>query len=129
MQAEAPAGGALDADAFQRLYPAEYYKEFLSQGIRPDGRKFHEARETTVGVDVVSTADASALIRIGSSAAMAGVKMEVRLHPAAEQVHNSRDCQPVKKYSFIAGNPLGGAASRGPLGDQHCRDSPDLPAQ
>ena len=90
MQAEAPAGGGLDADAFQRLYPAEYYKEFLSQGIRPDGRKFHEARETTIGIDVVSTANSSALIRIGSSAAMAGVKMEVRLHPAAEQVENSR---------------------------------------
>ena len=77
MQTDASTGTALDADAFQRLYPADYYKEFLDQGIRPDGRRFQEARETTIGVGVVSTADASALIRIGSSAAMAGVKLEV----------------------------------------------------
>ena len=76
--AQQPGGGdALEADAFQRLFPEAYYSEFLRQGLRPDGRKFDEARDTTLGVDVVSTADASALIRLGSSSAIAGVKLEV----------------------------------------------------
>ena len=71
------AGDALDADAFQRLYPEAYYAEFLKQGVRPDGRTFDQARDTTLAVDVVSTADASALIRLGASSAIAGVKLEV----------------------------------------------------
>ena len=70
-------GGGLEADAFQRLYPDAYYAEFLKQGVRPDGRQSGEARETSLAVDVVSTADASALARLGSSSAIAGVKLEV----------------------------------------------------
>lgn len=77
--AEGTPGDALDADAFQRLYPDAYYAEFLKQGVRPDGRTFDQARDTTLAVDVVSTADASALIRLGASSAIAGAKLEVPL--------------------------------------------------
>ena len=137
MQSTRNDGSALDADAFQRLYPAEFYKEFLSQGIRPDGRRFQEARETTVGMDVVSTADASALCRIGSSAAIAGVKLVVSTRPALTAAATAElpltgsttIARPKQRYICAAGNPTRREANRGASGDQRGGDSADLAPQ
>ncbi|DBA84869.1 hypothetical protein WJX77_007920 [Trebouxia sp. C0004] len=68
---------ALQADAFKKLYPQEFFSKFIEDGIRPDGRPVGRCRPTTIGLDVVSTADSSALVKIGSTTALAGVKLEV----------------------------------------------------
>lgn len=70
-------GQELGPDAFKKLYPEQYYKRFLASGVRPDGRNFGRARPTTIGIEAVSTADASALVKIGSTTILAGVKLEV----------------------------------------------------
>lgn len=45
--------------------------------MRPDGRPLALARPLSVGLDVVTTANASALVKVGSSTALAGIKCEV----------------------------------------------------
>ena len=68
---------SLQADAFKKLYPKEFFAKFIEDGIRPDGRPVGRCRPTTIALGVVSTADSSALVKIGSTAALAGVKLEV----------------------------------------------------
>jgi exosome complex component RRP43 len=73
----AAAGQGLQADAFRRLYPEQYYDTFISQGVRTDGRTLGRARAVTIGLRAVGSADSSALVRIGSTTVMAGVRLEV----------------------------------------------------
>ena len=73
--ASAPDG--LQASAFKRIYPDQYYAEFISRHLRPDGRQFEEARHATIGVGTVQSADSSALVKLGSTTVLAGVKLEV----------------------------------------------------
>lgn len=75
--AAAVAAGRVDADTFRRLYPDDYLRKFVEQGLRPDGRPLAAARPTSIGLGAVSTADASALVKVGSTTALAGVKCEV----------------------------------------------------
>ncbi|KAH3765222.1 exosc8 protein [Pelomyxa schiedti] len=87
--------------AFCKIYPEEYLKRFVAQGVRPDGRSLTTARVPTIvttskgGRDttasphtsvtglintapVSSCADGSAFVRMGSgTSAVAGIKLEV----------------------------------------------------
>jgi len=73
--------GQLDPDAFKKLYPENFYQKYIDNGIRPDGRAFGRARPTTIGLGAVETADASALVKIGSTTVLAGIKLEVLAVP------------------------------------------------
>ena len=77
---------SLQADAFKKLYPREFFSKFIESGIRPDGRPVGRCRATTIGLNVVTTADSSALVKIGSTTALAGVKVEVM--PPKEDLPN-----------------------------------------
>jgi exosome complex component RRP43 len=35
-------------EAFRKIYPSEFYKKFLVQDVRPDGRGLNKIRKTTV---------------------------------------------------------------------------------
>jgi hypothetical protein len=74
----AMAQDALEPDAFKKLYPDQYYARFVAEGLRPDGRPLARARPTTIALGAVSTADSSALVKIGSTTVMAGIKLEAR---------------------------------------------------
>lgn len=37
-------------EAFRKIYPQEFYKKFLVQNVRPDGRPLDAARKTTISV-------------------------------------------------------------------------------
>lgn len=67
----------VDADAFKRLYPDQYYTKFLKEGVRPDGRPLGRARAVTIGAGAITSADGSALVKIGRSSALAGVRLEI----------------------------------------------------
>jgi hypothetical protein len=67
----------LDHDAFQRLYPVEYYKQFLSQNIRPDGRAKLELRNTSVMVNTIGTAHSSASVQLGETFVVAGIQLDL----------------------------------------------------
>jgi exosome complex component RRP43 len=81
------------AEVFKRLHPDEYISRFLAQGYRPDGRKLNGWRDVSVNVGMwslthmsesrliktgsVSTADGSALIRMGDTTMVCGIKAEI----------------------------------------------------
>ncbi|KAI1795008.1 ribosomal protein S5 domain 2-like protein [Ganoderma leucocontextum] len=68
---------ALKALTFQRLHPKTYLERFLAENVRPDGREFDEWRDISVNVGSISTADGSALVRLGSTTIICGVKAEI----------------------------------------------------
>ncbi|KAF9113973.1 Exosome complex component RRP43 [Mortierella sp. AM989] len=65
------------ASTFQKLHPAEFFRNFISQGVRPDGRLLSSFRPTTVHYGVITTANGSAMVRIGGTTVVCGVKAEV----------------------------------------------------
>ncbi|KAG9065358.1 hypothetical protein KI688_002683 [Linnemannia hyalina] len=62
---------------FQKLHPAEFFRRFTTEGVRPDGRLLDAFRPTTVHHGVISTANGSAMVRIGGTTVVCGVKAEV----------------------------------------------------
>ncbi|ORX99013.1 hypothetical protein K493DRAFT_406416 [Basidiobolus meristosporus CBS 931.73] len=72
-----PTGFTFSGDTFRKIHPAEYYRKFLSQNIRPDGRSLSGYRQTKVTPGAISTADGSALVRIGDTSVLCGIKAEV----------------------------------------------------
>ncbi|KAF2289404.1 hypothetical protein GH714_035977 [Hevea brasiliensis] len=67
----------MEVDAFRRLFPLRFYERHLSESIRPDARPLGRARDTTLALGAVASADGSALAKIGSTTMLAAIKMEV----------------------------------------------------
>ncbi|KAJ4706404.1 exosome complex component RRP43-like [Melia azedarach] len=67
----------MEVDAFRRLFPLRYFERHLSESIRPDARPLGRARDTTISLGAVASADGSALAKIGSTTMLAAIKMEV----------------------------------------------------
>jgi hypothetical protein len=68
---------ALKAAIFQRLHPRSYLERFLAEGFRPDGRDLEEWRTIEFNVGSISTANGSALVRLGQTTIVCGVKAEI----------------------------------------------------
>ncbi|KAG7093557.1 hypothetical protein E1B28_007227 [Marasmius oreades] len=68
---------SLKAAIFQRLHPRVYLERFLAEGIRPDGRTEAEWRTVDINIGSISTANGSALIRMGGTTIVCGVKAEI----------------------------------------------------
>jgi exosome complex component RRP43 len=54
-------------NAFRKIYPEEYYRKFLEQNIRPDGRGLAGVRKTVITLGSLQNADGSAFVKIGST--------------------------------------------------------------
>uniref|UniRef100_A0AAR2LHT3 Exosome complex component RRP43 n=1 Tax=Pygocentrus nattereri TaxID=42514 RepID=A0AAR2LHT3_PYGNA len=57
--------------------PLEYHRSFLKENCRPDGRELGEFRPTTLNTGSINTADGSALVRIGNTTVICGIKGEL----------------------------------------------------
>eukprot|EP00762_Andalucia_godoyi_P002433 ANDGO_02821.mRNA.1 Exosome complex component rrp43 len=68
---------SVEASLFERISPSEFYRRFLSKGIRPDGRSLLAQRSVSVHDGNIRTSDNSCSVRIGSTVALAGIKLEV----------------------------------------------------
>lgn len=68
---------SLEAEAFKALYPHQYFARFFANGTRPDGRSLSRARATVIGFQAVSSADSSALVKIGSTTALCTLTLQV----------------------------------------------------
>lgn len=86
-------------DAFRKIYPTEFYKKFLLQQVRPDGRSIHGIRKTTISqgstfntsemkmnsnlinflIGSITTAHGSSFVRMGNTSVVCGIKGEVAL--------------------------------------------------
>ncbi|KAG8917387.1 hypothetical protein FRC00_013681, partial [Tulasnella sp. 408] len=73
----ATSGSKLDAKTFQRLHPRAYLERFLSEGIRPDGREPTTWRDVSLNAGSISTAEGSALVRLGNTTIVCGIKAEI----------------------------------------------------
>ncbi|XVF07220.1 hypothetical protein REPUB_Repub06bG0119700 [Reevesia pubescens] len=73
----------VEVDAFRRLFPLRFYEKHLSESIRPDARPLGRARDTTIALGAVASANGSALAKIGSTTMLAAIKMEV-MSPSIE---------------------------------------------
>ncbi|KAJ7972213.1 Exosome complex component RRP43 [Quillaja saponaria] len=67
----------MDVDAFRRLFPLRFHERHIAESIRPDARPLGRARDTTIALGAVASANGSALAKIGSTAMLAAIKMEV----------------------------------------------------
>ncbi|KAF7775656.1 hypothetical protein Agabi119p4_4049 [Agaricus bisporus var. burnettii] len=83
-----PSSDSLKAAIFQRLHPRVYLERFLTENVRPDGRaigcvmdgmgvKGEIWRDVSINVGSINTADGSALVRMGGSTIVCGVKAEI----------------------------------------------------
>jgi exosome complex component RRP43 len=66
-----------NAQIFQRLHPKAYLERFLANNFRPDRREAAEWRDIFLHVGSISTADGSALVRLGETTIVCGVKAEI----------------------------------------------------
>lgn len=63
------------------VHPGEFLRRFVSEGVRPDGRDLWQFRPTVLNVGAVGTADGSALVKIGETCVMCGIKAELANPP------------------------------------------------
>ncbi|XP_040037949.1 exosome complex component RRP43 [Gasterosteus aculeatus] len=71
------------AAGFKVAEPLEYHRRFLKEDCRPDGRELSEFRSTTLNIGSISTADGSALVKVGNTTVICGIKAELTT-PAVE---------------------------------------------
>ncbi|XP_006267502.1 exosome complex component RRP43 [Alligator mississippiensis] len=69
------------AAGFKTVEPLEYYRRFLKENCRPDGRELGEFRATTVNIGSITTADGSALVKLGNTTVICGIKAEFAAPP------------------------------------------------
>ncbi|KAF8324571.1 ribosomal protein S5 domain 2-type protein [Cantharellus anzutake] len=100
---------SLQALTFQRLHPRAYLERFLAEGVRPDGRGDSSWRDISVNSGSISTADGSALVRLGDTTIVCGVKAEVAEpdidHPASGFIVPNVDLSAMCSPLFKTGPP------------------------
>ncbi|KAM9781824.1 exosome complex component RRP43 isoform X1 [Syngnathus typhle] len=65
------------AAGFKMAEPLEYHRSFLKENCRPDGRELSEFRTTSINIGSISTADGSALVKMGNTTVICGVKAKL----------------------------------------------------
>ncbi|XP_032389608.1 exosome complex component RRP43 [Etheostoma spectabile] len=65
------------AAGFKIAEPLEYHRSFLKENCRPDGRELSEFRTTTLNIGSITTADGSALVKVGNTTVICGIKAEL----------------------------------------------------
>lgn len=64
-------------DVFQKLHPLEYTSRFLEQNIRPDARALYSVRGASVSTGALTSCFGSALVQLGATSVVAGVRAEL----------------------------------------------------
>lgn len=74
---ESKLAAEIEVEAYRRLFPLPYYQRHLAESVRPDGRALGQARDTAIALGPVSSANGSALVKIGDTTVLAAIKLEV----------------------------------------------------
>ncbi|KAJ6658270.1 hypothetical protein lerEdw1_020542 [Lerista edwardsae] len=97
------------AGGFRTVEPLEYYRRFLKENCRPDGRDLGEFRTTTVNIGSITTADGSALVKLGNTTVICGIKAEFAAPPADSSnkgyIVPNVDLPPLCSSRFRSGPP------------------------
>ncbi|ORX55399.1 exosome component 8-like protein [Piromyces finnis] len=67
----------LDANTFAKLHPKEFYRKFLTNNIRPDGRLLKKFRKTSINLNSLKSAEGSCVLKMGKTSVVCGIKAEV----------------------------------------------------
>jgi len=62
---------------FKTAQPVEFYKHFLKENIRPDGRELLKFRSSLLNIGSINTARGSALVRLGHTMVICGITAEL----------------------------------------------------
>ncbi len=62
----------MNLESFHALHPKQYLAKFIDEGVRPDGRLFTASRRAVVTTGTITTADGSALVRLGKTSVVSG---------------------------------------------------------
>lgn len=94
---------------FKTAQPLEYYRQFLKEDVRPDGRALLEFRKTILNVGSISTAEGSALVKLGNTTVVCGVKAEFAVPSQDKPRHGfivpNVDLPPLCSSRFRPGPP------------------------
>ncbi|MCB9362593.1 exosome complex protein Rrp42 [Candidatus Woesearchaeota archaeon] len=105
----------------------EHILDILDKGSRFDGRKFDEMRPVEVTYDISPNAEGSALVKIGNTEVMAGVKMSIE-QPYPDTPENGNlsvnvELLPLSNPSFEPGPPSIDAIELARVIDRGIRES------
>ncbi|XP_018026865.1 exosome complex component RRP43-like isoform X2 [Hyalella azteca] len=96
-------------NSWEVIEPANYFKSFVDQSSRPDGRDWNTARPISVRVGSIGTAEGSATVRLGNTTIVCGVKAELCRpsleHPTRGFVVPNVELYPCCSSTFKAGPP------------------------
>ncbi|XP_050079878.1 exosome complex component RRP43-like [Anopheles maculipalpis] len=125
----------MDLKTFKLLHPVKYYKDYLENNIRPDGRELEDIRPLAISFGVIKSADGSAIVKIGNTTVVCGIKAELAAPKALEPLKGflvpNVDFSPVCSPSYRPGPPPDEAQvySRSladAISNAHCIDLQDL---
>jgi len=74
----------IGAEAFRKVHPLQFHQAFLSRGVRSDGRGLLRARRASANTHVVTSADGSAMVKLGQTTVIAGVRAQPTLPSETE---------------------------------------------
>eukprot|EP00124_Ichthyophonus_hoferi_P002159 Ihof_evm10s136 gene=Ihof_evmTU10s136 len=66
----------MQAETFRKIQPVEFYRKFLANDIRPDGRSVDQTRSTAMDLGSISKTWGSALVRQGNTTVVCGITAE-----------------------------------------------------
>ncbi|CAN0291133.1 unnamed protein product [Scytosiphon promiscuus] len=101
----------MEVEAFQRLDPENFYRRFVKNGVRPDGRELRAVRPISVDCGVLSQerVNASALVGLGSTKVLAGISLEVGSPGESTPMCGALDVEvkltPLSSSKFSSGRP------------------------
>lgn len=65
------------AEQYKLIHPSKYYRDYLNVNIRPDGREFDKLRPNAINVGSITTADGSAIVKVGNTNVVCGIRAEL----------------------------------------------------
>ena len=100
--------------------------EYLLKGMRFDGRKAHDFREISINLGPSNMAEGSAVVKLGKTEVIAGVKLSIGTPYPNEEENGtmtvSADLLPLSSSRYEAGPPKFDATEIGRLVDRGLRD-------
>ena len=104
----APPGLAFSQETFAKLTPGPFLQAHLKQPepIRPNGRSLDEFRTPTINTGSLSHCNGSAVVRLGDTAVVCGVRAELLLasdipHPPSE---DTSDADSIERLGLLVPN-------------------------
>lgn len=59
---------------FRAINPVKYLRNYVEKSVRSDGRELLEFRPIIINRDSITSADGSALVKVGSTTVICGIK-------------------------------------------------------